>query len=65
MTKRDRIIKKIMEMMVVGNGGFTGSADPKGPRAGFDPLMKKFKGRNKKIDYRKVPQIYRRWIQEK
>lgn len=64
MTKRDRIIKKIMEMMVVGNGGFTGSADPKGPVSGFDPLMK-FKGKNKKIDYRKVPQIYRRWISEK
>ncbi len=25
--------------MVVGNGGFTGSANPKGPVAGFDPVM--------------------------
>ena len=24
-----------------GSGGFSGSADPKGPRAGFDPVMKK------------------------
>ena len=23
-----------------GRGGFSGSADPKGPRAGFDPVMK-------------------------
>lgn len=53
-----------MEFMVVGNGGFTGSADPKGPVAGFDPLMK-FKGKNKKIDYRKIPKTWRRWILEK
>lgn len=64
MTRRDRIIKMIMEFMVVGNGGFTGSADPKGPVAGFDPLMK-FKGKNKKIDYRKIPKTWRRWILEK
>ena len=24
-----------------GSGGFSGAADPKGPRAGFDPVMKK------------------------
>ena len=24
-----------------GSGGFSGSADPKGPRAGYDPVMKK------------------------
>ena len=24
-----------------GSGGFSGSADPKGPTAGFDPVMKK------------------------
>ena len=24
-----------------GSGGFSGSADPKGPRAGFDPVIKK------------------------
>ena len=24
-----------------GSGGFSGSADAKGPRAGFDPVMKK------------------------
>lgn len=35
-----RIIRNLMEEgMVVGTGGFTGSADPKGPVAGFDPLM--------------------------
>lgn len=25
--------------MVVGNGGFTNAADPKGPVAGFDPVL--------------------------
>jgi hypothetical protein len=37
--KLDRIINIIREQMVAGNGGFTGSADPKGPVAGFDPVM--------------------------
>jgi hypothetical protein len=37
-----RIIKNFMseEGMVVGTGGFTGSSDPKGPVAGFDPPIK-------------------------
>ena len=32
-----------------GSGGFSGSADPKGPRAGFDPVMKKTTRRKKTI----------------
>ena len=28
------------EMMSAGNVGFSASADPKGPTAGFDPVMK-------------------------
>jgi hypothetical protein len=36
-----KIIRNLMEDgMVVGSGGFTGSADPKGPVAGFDPPIK-------------------------
>ena len=31
-----------------GSGGFSGSADPKGPRAGYDPVMKKPMTRRKK-----------------
>jgi hypothetical protein len=44
--KIDRIIEAFRnyrflkeEGMVVGTGGFTGSADPKGPTSGFDPVM--------------------------
>ena len=37
--KIDRIIEIIRENMAVGAGGFTGAADPKGPVAGFDPVM--------------------------
>ena len=37
--KIDRIIQIIRESMVVGAGGFTGSADSKGPVSGFDPVM--------------------------
>ena len=32
-----------------GSGGFSGSADPKGPRAGFDPVMGKAKRRKNTI----------------
>ena len=37
----DKIIKLIRENMTVGAAGFTGAADPKGPSAGFDPVMGK------------------------
>jgi hypothetical protein len=41
--KLDRILEIIREQMVAnapgGSGGFSGSADPKGPVAGFDPVM--------------------------
>ena len=41
--KIDKIISIIREQMVANapgaSGGFSGSADPKGPVAGFDPVM--------------------------
>ena len=42
----DKIIAIVREEMMTanpagGSGGVSGSADPKGPRAGFDPVMKK------------------------
>ena len=40
-----------------GTGGFTGSADPKGPVAGYDPLMD---GRSKMM--RKLPPLYRKQL---
>jgi hypothetical protein len=43
--KIDWIISIIREQMVAGTGGFTGSADPKGPVAGFDPVMGKVQKR--------------------
>jgi len=43
--KLDWIITLVKEQMVVGSGGFTGSSDPKGPTAGFDPVMGKVKKR--------------------
>ena len=39
--KIDRIIDIIRENMVVGTGGFTSASDPKGPVAGFDPVVGK------------------------
>jgi hypothetical protein len=41
----------------VGTGGFTGAADPKGPVAGYDPLMD---GRSKMM--RKLPPLYRKQL---
>ena len=46
--KLDRIISLIREEMMVANvpgtqGGFSSSASPKGPTAGFDPLLGKKK----------------------
>jgi hypothetical protein len=43
--KLDRIIQIIRENMMVANapgksGGFSSSANPKGPVAGFDPVIK-------------------------
>ena len=49
MEKIDRIIQIIRENMVANapgaQGGFGGSSDPKGPVAGFDPVMGKVKKR--------------------
>ena len=47
--------------MSVGAGGYTGSADSKGPVAGYDPVLGKIDRRNKKQkNYpKKYVQIYR------
>ena len=49
--------KYISENMVVGTGGFTGSADPKGPVAGYDSLMD---GRSKMM--RRLPPMYKKQL---
>ena len=36
----EKVIGLIREMMAAGTGGFSGSADSKGPVAGFDPVIK-------------------------
>jgi len=47
--KIDRIIQIVKEQMVANapgtQGGFSGSANPKGPVAGFDPVMGKVRKR--------------------
>ena len=42
--------------MSVGAGGYTGAADPKGPVAGYDPVLGKIDRRNKK--QRNYPKEY-------
>ena len=56
---KDNRLERICEMvrslkeeggptMSVGAGGYTGAADPKGPVAGYDPVLAKVDRRNKK-----------------
>ena len=50
----DKIIAIVREEMMTanppgGSGGFSGSSDAKGPRAGFDPVMKKMSRRKNTI----------------
>ena len=43
-----RSLKEEGPTMSVGAGGYTGAADPKGPVAGYDPVLAKVDRRNKK-----------------
>ena len=43
-----RTLKEEGPTMSVGAGGYTGAADPKGPVAGYDPVLGKVDRRNKK-----------------
>ena len=59
------IIRNLQEdapTMSAGTGGFTGSANPKGPVAGFDPVMK-FDGRSAVA--RRLPPPYRKDLTSK
>ena len=51
-----RSLKVLREEMSVGAGGYTGAADPKGPVAGYDPVLGKVDRRNKK--QRNYPKEY-------
>jgi len=51
--RKKRLVREIEEVkeeiaMSAGDGGFTGSAPAEGPVAGYDPLMKFLKRRDKK-----------------
>jgi hypothetical protein len=68
MKKIDRIVNNLREMLVANtpgeSGGLSTSAVPKGPVAGFDPLIG-FSRRRKApdlFDMRTIPKKYRRWI---
>jgi hypothetical protein len=67
MANLERIIQMIREQMVAnapgGSGGFSGSSDPKGPTAGFDPVMglKRRKGPQIKLP----PGSRKRWKTDK
>ena len=51
-----RTLKEEGPTMSVGAGGYTGAADPKGPVAGYDPVLAKVDRRNKK--QRNYPKEY-------
>ena len=46
--------------MIVGTGGFTGSASPEGPVAGFDPVMD---GRSKIM--KRLPKEYSKLLRNR
>ena len=46
--KMVRTLKEEGPTMSVGAGGYTSAADPKGPVAGYDPVLAKVDRRNKK-----------------
>ena len=46
--KMVRTLKEEGPTMSVGAGGYTSAADPKGPVAGYDPVLGKVDRRNKK-----------------
>ena len=46
--KMVRTLKEEGPTMSVGAGGYTGAADPKGPVAGYDPILARVDRRNKK-----------------
>ena len=59
--KLDWIISIVREeMMTAGTGGFTSSSDPKGPVAGFDPVMGKTRRRGPQIKL--TPGSRKRWM---
>jgi hypothetical protein len=64
MEKIDKIIELIREMMVANpigsSGGFSSKSSSAGPVAGRD----KFVGKNNKIDYRRVPPSYKKWVKD-
>ena len=51
-----RSLKEEGPTMSVGAGGYTSAADPKGPVAGYDPVLGKVDRRNKK--QRNYPKEY-------
>lgn len=68
--KLDWIISIIREEMTTGSTysapGFSGSADPKGPVAGFDPTMSGCMTRRTKLPQIKLPPGQRkRWMKPK
>ena len=54
--KMVRTLKEEGPTMSVGAGGYTSAADPKGPVAGYDPVLAKVDRRNKK--QRNYPKEY-------
>ena len=62
LSKIINIIRNLNEEMVVaGNAGFSASADPKGPTAGFDPVMKGKIRRRTILGKGKYPGARKRW----
>jgi hypothetical protein len=68
MKKIDKIINYFRNLkeegptMSSGNVGFNGSSNPKGPTAGFDPILGMRKRKNNEVDLRAIDSKLRRWV---
>lgn len=62
MKRNYKSFKELTEMMVGNSPGFGGAfsteSDPTGPVAGKTPVI----GHKKRIDYRRIPMNYRKWV---
>ena len=68
MPKIDKVIEYFRNLreeaptMSSGDGGFSGSSEPSGPTAGFDPVMGFRRRQNGKIDGRSASKRYKDWL---
>ena len=60
--KEETSVASSSPTMSSGNGGFSGSSEPTGPTAGFDPVSGFRRRKSGNIDGRSVSKKYKDWM---